>query len=243
MDITAMLTGCPFCDWSCIQQLEGTGYAGVHHGLTYELETHVQKTHGVHALATLPTDKVHHVLTDGQPYDPTMFRHPDNTWFSVQAGCARCAWMMEAGGHNIDTVNTRVTNAFNRHTCPEALQAPIPTLKLTVLKPWSGQIHGLRPPAPAEDQMTVGDVNRIARQAVSLSEELTNALNQEANAEEAPIPPREVLTSYVKTVQEMTSWLAHAMGSARPELHEKYSWAIHELVSCQEYLGELRAVL
>lgn len=70
-----------------------------------------------------------------------------------------------------------------------------------------------------------------------------DTMNEEATPDPTPIPPREVVQSYVENVQAMTSELARLMGSAGPERHEHYSWAITQLVSARDALKDLRAQL
>jgi hypothetical protein len=265
-----MWTGCPFCNWKSYVFLDGA--LGAHEQLTSRLSHHVVASHGLHCWRAIDDDAALYLIvgaSEERKPGTAKFRHAEGTRYNVVGSCARCGWQNTWNGYRrIDNATATARAAYAKHSCSVPGFHGVGTyhyganpemhirLEAKVVPPSSQRIVGLASPPPAEDQMTFADVGASARwaaevdnavkymrQAANRTEKLVDASVSQDECAPAPIPPREVVETYVKTIQEMTSTLALQLAGARPNRHELYSRAIASLVSATEDLSDLGMAL
>ena len=259
----AVFTGCPYCEWGQLVTPDLTT-ADAASSMLHDRDYHVLRAHGAHAVDALTTHDNGGVLVIAEPhvkYDPLMFKLPEGTLLTLEATCGRCSWQLSKCGPKVDPLTKTLSDCYLKHQCTvfrqEGLQAikwranpPMYLrLKLIIHKP-----SMLAPPTKDSDAVTWGQVMQevwvrrqweavAARQSATAPTDQEETVNEEATPDPTPIPPREVVQSYVESVQGMTSELARMMGSDGAESHEHYSWAIGQLVSARDALKDLRAEL
>lgn len=255
MNADALFVGCPYCEWGQLVTPDFTT-ADAASSMLHDRDYHILRAHGAHAVDALTTFGNGGVLVIAEPhakYDPLMFKLLEGTLLTLDATCQRCSWQVSKCGPKVDPLTKTLSDCYLKHQCTVFRQEGLQTikwranppmylrLKLTIHKP-----SMLAPPTKDSDAVTWGQVMQQSwerRQGEDALREQEDTVNEEATPDPAPIPPWGVVQSYVENVQTMTSELARLMGSAGPERHEHYSWAITQLVSARDALKDLRAQL
>lgn len=255
MNADALFVGCPYCEWGQLVTPDFTT-ADSASSMLHDRDYHILRAHGAHAVDALTTHDNGGVLVIAEPhvkYDPLMFKLPEGTILTLGATCERCAWQLSKCGPKVDPLTKTLSDCYLKHQCTVFTQAGLQIIKWRANPPMYLRLKLIiHKPFPitsfTEDNSpaTIGQLMQRAwerRQGEAAPTDQEDTVNEEATPDPTPIPPREVVQSYVESVQGMTSELARLMGSAGPERHEQYSWAITQLVSARDALKDLRAQL